>query len=103
MTHSYRDILEGVVSGPDDIDETTVAVTGTGDYSPPLAFTTRGKFGSTGAMTKQFDQCARTMGRDDMLKQCRKLGLSLGHLKDDDLRKALTGMSVRNKRRFVGD
>jgi hypothetical protein len=101
---NYRDLIEGVVAGPDeDLDEVTVAGTGTGNYSAPLAFGTRGKFSSIASMIKQFDQCARTMGRDDMLKQCRSLGLSLGHLKDDDLRKALTGMSVRNKRRFVGD
>ena len=103
MTHLYRDIIEGVCAGPDDLDEMTVAATGTGNYSAPLAFGKRGKFSSIASMIKQFDQCARTMGRDDMLQQCRKLGLSLGHLKDDDLRKALTGMSVRNKRKFVGD
>jgi hypothetical protein len=103
MTHSYRDILDGVVAGPDeDLDEMTVAGTGVGAYSPPMAFK-RGKFSTRGALTLQFDQCAKTMGRDDMLKQCRRLGLSLGHLKDDDIRKTLTGMSFRNKRKFVGD
>lgn len=84
--------------------EATTAGTGVGDYSPPLGMSRRDKdkFSSTTAMLKQFDQCTGTMGRKDMLGQCRKMGLSLSHLKDGDLRKTLTGMSVRNKRKFMG-
>jgi hypothetical protein len=52
-------------------------------------------------MLKQFDQCTLHMGRKGMLQHCRKMGLSLGHLKDDDIRKTLNGMSVRNKRKFM--
>jgi hypothetical protein len=103
-THDYRDLLEGVVAGPDEeLDETTVAGTGVGKYSAPLGMARRGRFSSVGALSSQFDQCARTMGRADMLKQCRRLGLSMGHLNDEDLRKTLTSMSFRNKRKFVGD
>ncbi|RKX20215.1 MAG: hypothetical protein DRP51_06045, partial [Candidatus Zixiibacteriota bacterium] len=77
---------------------------GVGDFSPPLGMSRRDrdKFSSTGSMLKQFDQCAHTMGRKDMLGQCRKMGMSLSHLKDGDLRKTLLGMSVRNKRKFMG-
>ena len=84
--------------------EATTAGTGVGDYSPPLGMSRRDKdkFSSTSSMLKQFDQCAKTMGRKDMLGQCRKMGMSLSHLKDGDLRKTLIGMSVRNKRKFMG-
>ncbi len=85
-------------------NEATTAGVGVGDYSPPLGMSRRDKdkFSSTTSMKKQFDQCVNTMGRSDMLGQCRKMGLSLGHLKDDDIRKTLNGMSVRNKRKFMG-
>jgi hypothetical protein len=78
----------------------TVAGTGVGDYSPPLAMNTR--LSTKNSLLSQFDQCVRTMGRKDMLHQCRTLGLSHGKMTDDDLRKSLSGMSVRNKRKFMG-
>jgi len=88
----------------DALNEVTTAATGVGDYSPPLGMTRRDseKFSTTTAMKKQFDQCTMHMGRKDMLQHCRKMGLSLGHLKDDDVRKTLSNMSVRNKRKFMG-
>lgn len=75
-----------------------------GNYSPPLGMSRRDsqKFSTTTAMKQQFAQCTFHMDRKGMLQQCRKLGLSLGHLKDDDLRKTLADMSVRNKRKFMG-
>lgn len=86
------------------MDETTTAGAGTGDYHPPLGMSRRDKdaFSSSRAMLKQFNQRTGTMARNDMLSTTRKMGLSLGHLKDDDIRKTLTGMSVRNKRKFMG-
>jgi len=99
--YSYREILSNDCL---EISEATTAGTGVGDYSPPLGMSRRDtdKFSSTTAMLKQFDQCTKTMSRKDMLRQCRKMGMSLNHLKDDDLRKTLLGMSVRNKRKFMG-
>lgn len=84
--------------------EMTSAGAGVGNYSPPLGMTRRDsqKFSTTDSMLKQFDQCTFHMGRKDMLQQCRKLGLSLGHLKDEDLKKVLKDMSMRNKRKFMG-
>jgi hypothetical protein len=83
------------------IDEMTVAGTGVGAYSPPLAMQTR--FSSKNAMISQFRNCTNIMNRKDLLSQCRKLGLSLSHLSDEELRKSLNGMSLRNKQRFMGD
>ena len=87
---TYRQIL----------DEMTVAGTGVGAYSPPLAMSKR--FSSKNSMLMQFDQCVKSMHRKDMLHQCRKLGLSQGKQTDEELRKSLLGMSVRNKRKFMG-
>jgi len=83
------------------LDEMTTAGIGTGDYSPPMAMSKR--FSSRDSMMQQFKNCTHTMGRKDLLVHCRKLGLSLSHLNDEDLRKTLNGMSMRNKRHFVGD
>jgi hypothetical protein len=86
------------------LDEVTTAGVGVGDYSPPLGMSRRDKdkFSSTTAMKKQFDQCVYHLGRKNMLQHCRSMGLSLGHLKDEDIRKTLQNMSVRNKRKFLG-
>ena len=86
------------------MQEVTTAATGTGDFSAPLGMSKRDrdKFSSSRAMLKQFDQRTGVMARKDMLATTRSMGLSLGHLKDDDIRKTLTGMSVRNKRQFMG-
>jgi hypothetical protein len=64
------------------LDEVTTAGVGVGDYSPPLG--------------------VYHLGRKNMLQHCRSMGLSLGHLKDEDIRKTLQNMSVRNKRKFLG-
>jgi hypothetical protein len=87
----------------DALNEVTTAGVGVGDYTPPLGMSRRDseKFSTRTAMLKQFDQCTLHMGRKGMLQHCRKMGLSLGHLKDDDIRKTLNGMSVRNKRKFM--
>lgn len=86
------------------LDEVTTTGQGVGQYHPPLGMTRRDseKFSSKNAMLKQFDQCIYHMSRPGMLQHCRKMGLSLGHLKDDDIRKTLKNMSVRNKRKFMG-
>jgi hypothetical protein len=87
---TYREIL----------DEMTVAGTGVGAYSPPLSMNK--KFSAKNSMLMQFDQCVNSMHRKDMLHQCRTLGLSQGKMTDEELRKSLLGMSVRNKRKFMG-
>lgn len=86
------------------IKEQTTTVQGVGAYTPPLGMSRRDrdKFSSTTAMKKQFDQCVYHMGRKNMLQHCRSMGLSLGHLKDDDIKKTINNMSVRNKRKFLG-
>ena len=86
------------------LKEQTTTVQGVGAYTPPLGMSRRDrdKFSSTTAMKKQFDQCVHTMGRNGMLKHCRSMGLSLGHLKDDDIKTTLKAMSVLNKRKFLG-
>jgi hypothetical protein len=83
-----------------DLTEMTVAGTGTGNFTPMMAMNSR--LTSNGAMRSIFTQCADRMDRKQMLAQCRKLGLSLSHLSDDDLRKTLNGMSLRNKKQFIG-
>jgi hypothetical protein len=87
---TYREILS----------EMTVAGTGVGAYSPPMAMLKR--FSNKNAMISQFRNCTKIMGRKDLLAKCRGLGLSLSHLSDEELRKTLNGMSLRNKQRFVG-
>jgi hypothetical protein len=87
---TYREILH----------EMTVAGTGVGAYSPPMAMSKR--FSSKNSMLMQFDQCVNSMHRKDMLHQCRSLGMSHGNMTDEELRKSLLGMSVRNKRKFMG-
>ena len=97
----FKTIKKAKDAATKKLNEMTVAGTGVGAYHPPLAMLK--KFSGKNAMVQQFKQCTKTMGRKDMLAQCRRLGLSLSHLNDDDLRKTLNGMSVRNKRHFVGD
>jgi hypothetical protein len=82
------------------VDEMTVAGTGVGAYSPPMAMLKR--FSTKNALLSQFRNCTKIMGRKDLLAKCRSLGLSLSHLSDEELRKTLNGMSLRNKQHFIG-
>lgn len=81
-------------------DEMTVAGAGVGAYHPPMAMSK--KFSNDAAMRSVFGQCTKQMDRKQMLSQCRKLGLSVGSKSDDELRKILNGMSLRQKRNFIG-
>ena len=83
-----------------DIDEITVAATGVGKFDKPLGF--RRKRKERDILNKGFDNTIKGMCRGDMLCHARRMGLTLGFLQDDDIRKTITSMSLRNKRKFMG-
>ena len=101
---TLKKVVKERLTADPKLQEITTAGVGVGNYTPPLGMSRRDKekFSSTTAMKKQFSQCVYHMGRKNMLQHCRSMGLSLGHLKDEDVLKTLKNMSVRNKRKFLG-
>lgn len=96
----FKNFFETNELEEDDIDEQTTASIGVGKYSSPLQMQKRKK--EIDLIHKQCANIVNTMKRYDMLRHTRRMGLTLGHLKDDDIRKTILAMSLRNKRKFMG-
>jgi hypothetical protein len=85
-----------------DIEETTGTSTGVGDYKPKMQLQGRNKFQDNEVLKRQMGLMINKMDRKKMLSTTRKMGLTLHHLKDDDIKKTILAMSLRNKKKFMG-
>lgn len=98
---TFRQLLEDGGT----LDEVTTAGEGTGDYKPPLGLrklTTKDPSNcDVQTLKRQLGLCVNKMDRSQMLSTTRKMGLTLHHLKDDDIKKTILSMSVRNCRKFM--
>lgn len=84
------------------LDETTTTSQGVGDYKPKMKLQGRQKVEDNEILKKQMGLTINKMDRKTMLSITRKMGLTLHHLKDEDVKKTILSMSLRNKRKFMG-
>ena len=93
---TWQELLE------DDVDENTTTSQGVGDYKPKMKLQGRNKVEDNEVLKKQMGLTINKMDRKTMLSTTRKMGLTLHHLKDEDIKKTILAMSLRNKRKFMG-
>jgi hypothetical protein len=86
---TFRQLLEDDDSL--ELDETTGTGQGVGDYSPKMALQGRNRVENNEVLKKQMGLMVNKMDRKKML-----------HLKDEDIKKTILSMSLRNKRKFMG-
>jgi hypothetical protein len=97
---TFRQLLEDDDSL--ELDETTGTGQGVGDYSPKMNLQGRNRVENNEVLKKQMGLMVNKMDRKKMLATTRKMGLTLHHLKDEDIKKTILSMSLRNKRKFMG-
>lgn len=97
---TFRQLLEDDDSL--DLDERTGAGQGVGDYKPKMRLQGRQKREDNEVVKRQMGLMVNKMDRKQMLSTTRKMGLTLHHLKDEDIKKTIMSMSLRNKKKFMG-